>query len=818
MKNYKKGILATMIVATMPLFAATSNDMIKVNTFVDEDGENNNACSLREALKTAEIRKNYGGCIVSDTSSVTRKKIQLEAGTYTLKRELVPNVNVIIFGALPVDWEKKSVITDRYPAQTALKTTIEANNTSRVFNTTSGLKALTLNNLILKNGRTNDRGGAIYAGAEVSLQNVHILASQAGISGGAIFLAGPTASLSISNSVIQGNQSPIGSVLGMSCFNDNVYSKRKIDVSFSSIIKNGSLTSTSIFDFCGEPTINLNTNTIAQNISNISSGSILKFTGDTQAGNTVNNTSSILSNASSLDLMANTIVENQSHTVLLYDKLGLKLMSFNVLSHNTSSYACRYLLGSATEQQFVKFFLDHNAIALTGNNKCDLPKESVPETQYTNLDVGNVNNLRTLLSSLQPASESTAFMPLYYPINNRTATDLIDVSELGNDDCGAKDQRGIARIANGTLFYDPDARNSCDIGSVELMKLTAGDLEDLSNSSIKSLADSYQAEIDKYEFLLKNPDDPLLITSDKYELEKYKKLNDGLKANLHYRAIYIDLKGYQLPIPQEIVLSDGSHRLQFFNNENYIVTTEALGKGQINDTITNIDVSDKPNIVCEWNSDLEQIILYRKDDSITQAGDKIFCKYTIQSRTDSNIKSSGLIKAAFVNVAPEAKNTSVTLKYQQNQTVSLDLLKLSNDFGDTGEGGKGPDKEPNKPQFWRNADGIELPIRLSNVPTKNLVVTADRQGACPEPDQKETCYGGNIYIKESNTFNPFNYSFNYQVYDADGTISNTATISVISTATTTDDTRNASNNGGGSIGVFSIFGLIGLLAYRRFRK
>lgn len=818
MKNYKKGILATMIVATMPLFAATSNDMIKVNTFVDEDGENNNACSLREALKTAEIRKNYGGCIVSDTSSVTRKKIQLEAGTYTLKRELVPNVNVIIFGALPVDWEKKSVITDRYPAQTALKTTIEANNTSRVFNTTSGLKALTLNNLILKNGRTNDRGGAIYAGAEVSLQNVHILASQAGISGGAIFLAGPTASLSISNSVIQGNQSPIGSVLGMSCFNDNVYSKRKIDVSFSSIIKNGSLTSTSIFDFCGEPTINLNTNTIAQNISNISSGSILKFTGDTQAGNTVNNTSSILSNASSLDLMANTIVENQSHTVLLYDKLGLKLMSFNVLSHNTSSYACRYLLGSATEQQFVKFFLDHNAIALTGNNKCDLPKESVPETQHTNLDVGNVNNLRTLLSNLQPASESTAFMPLYYPINNRTATDLIDVSELGNDDCGAKDQRGIARIANGTLFYDPDARNSCDIGSVELMKLTAGDLEDLSNSSIKSLADSYQAEIDKYEFLLKNPDDPLLITSDKYDLEKYKKLNDGLKANLHYRAIYIDLKGYQLPIPQEIVLSDGSHRLQFFNNENYIVTTEALGKGQINDTITNIDVSDKPNIVCEWNSDLEQIILYRKDDSITQAGDKIFCKYTIQSRTDSNIKSSGLIKAAFVNVAPEAKNTSVTLKYQQNQTVSLDLLKLSNDFGDTGEGGKGPDKEPNKPQFWRNADGIELPIRLSNVPTKNLVVTADRQGACPEPDQKETCYGGNIYIKESNTFNPFNYSFNYQVYDADGAISNTATVSVISTATTTDDTRNASNNGGGSIGVFSIFGLIGLLAYRRFRK
>ncbi|MBP9788658.1 MAG: GlyGly-CTERM sorting domain-containing protein, partial [Acinetobacter sp.] len=118
-----------------------------------------------------------------------------------------------------------------------------------------------------------------------------------------------------------------------------------------------------------------------------------------------------------------------------------------------------------------------------------------------------------------------------------------------------------------------------------------------------------------------------------------------------------------------------------------------------------------------------------------------------------------------------------------------------------------------------NEDGVELPIRLSNVPTKNLVITADRQGKCPAPDQKETCYGGNIYIQEANSFNPFNFSFNYQVYDNDSTpkISNSATVNVISTATTVDDTRPATS-GGGSTGVFSILGLIGLLAYRRFRK
>ena len=50
MKNYKKALLATMVIAAMPLLAATSNTPINVTTFDDEDGDNLNACSLREAL------------------------------------------------------------------------------------------------------------------------------------------------------------------------------------------------------------------------------------------------------------------------------------------------------------------------------------------------------------------------------------------------------------------------------------------------------------------------------------------------------------------------------------------------------------------------------------------------------------------------------------------------------------------------------------------------------------------------------------------------------------------------------------------------
>ena len=815
MKNYKKALLATMVLAAMPLLAATSDTPIKVTTFDDEDGENMNACSLREALKTAEIRKAYGGCQPTDILSTTLKTIQLKEGTYTLKKELTPNVNVAIYGESPVDWQQKNVligdVVNQYPAEVSYKTIIKADN-SRIFNTTVGNKALTLNNIILTGGKTTDRGGAIYAGADVNLQSVQILNAQADKEGGAIFLAGPSASLTMARSLIQGNSSAKGSVLSMSCFNDAVYSKRTISLAGNSLIKNGSANTSSMLEFCGEPTATLSTNTIAQNIVSSTTGNLIKFTGDAIPGNP---SSTILSpNNSSLTLTSNTIVENQGYTTFLYDKLGTKVFSFNVLAYNGSanSYACRYLLGNATDETYVGFSVGYNAIALTGNNKCDIPKESLKENE-TNIDVSAIG-FSSLLGSLQPASAYTAFLPLYYPAKG---SKLLDTGVTG---CSSTDQRGLARITDGTLYYDPDARNTCDIGSIELMKLTAGDLQDLSNTSMSGLIANYQQQYDFFDNLVKNPNNPDFVTYYKTRLAQYKNLLDKTKANYNYRAIYVDLGNYQLPLPQEVEQADGTHKLQFFSKDNYTVTTEALGVGQISDNNTNVDPDE--NLICQWNNDLQQIIIYRKDDVITQAGDKNFCKYTIQSKADPNIKSSGLIKVAFVNIAPVVKDTSVTFKYQKKQKISLNLLDFANDDGDSGENGPNPEKKPNKPHFWRGIDSqsgqeVELPIRLSDVPTKDLTITADYKGACPEPDEKETCYGGNIYIQEVNAFNPFNFDFKYQVYDADGEVSNTATVRTINTATTTDDTRPASS-GGGSMGTYTILGLLGLLAYRRFKK
>lgn len=660
-----------------------------------------------------------------------------------------------------------------------------------------------------------------------------ILDSKAEQAGGAIYLAGNSSGLTISKSLIQGNQAPIGSVLAMHDKNDLGYTQRNITINSSSLIKNGSTTSKSMFEFVGEPTIVLESNTIAKNIANSTYGNLIKFTGDTEAGQGTGNRSSVLSTLSRLTLENNTIVENSAYTTFLYDKIGLKRITFNVLAYNgeIGTYACRYLLGSAKKQENVGLLFAYNAFVKNeaSANYCDLPEEVFVKNE-SNIDVSD-KPIGTYLSAYIPASVHTGFLPLYYPIDkNRFEQDedkkVKDLINTGVTDCSTIDQRGLSRITDGALNLDPDARNTCDIGSVELMRLTAGDIFDLSNSSISQMIDNYQGSYDLFENLVKNPNNSEFLTYYKFRLEQYKKVLDAFadpeksKNALKYRAIYVDLRNQKLPLPEEVLTSDGKTRtLQFFSPEHYDIEVEALGKGQIDGVIDEDNIPKDEKLICKWNAALEQIMIYRTDDEITQAGDKYYCKYTITSITDERITSTGLLQAAFVNIAPVVKDTSVTLKYQQNETATLNLLNFANDDGDTGPNGSGPELKPNKPAFWHNEEGIELPIRLSNV-SSNLIITADRVGNCPAPDQQEKCYGGNLYIKEANAFNQFNFSFNYQVYDNElptPAISNVGTVRVISTANTTDNKRNA-NSGGGSTTLLSLFGLLGLLTYRRFKK
>lgn len=764
MKNYKKALLALAVLANMPLFADTTNKRIEVTTFPDEDGENTNACSLREAIKVAETRKSAYGCTVFSLD--TDQVIQLKAGTYTLNKELVPNANISIYGYGEREedkiWSEKNVLTNDYPALPELKTRINAAGKSRIFNTAENQKALFLQNIILENGIASNQGGAIYAGGNVTLLNSQILNSQAP-KGGAVFLGGSGVNLSITHSLLQGNQASAGSVLAMSCKNGTEYAKREVTLTSSSIIKNGSSNSASTFEFCGEPKATFTINTIAQNIASTVNGVILKFTGDAIPGNTTN-PSTILSGGSSLKLQNNTIVENNAHTTFLYDSLGGKELNFNIIGYNPVGYACRYLAGSAADLKNSGLRLSFNALNLSNNtDKCDLPTEVLSSANKT-IDISGVP-FNSLLERHEKAAAVTGFLPLYFPLVAAGKEDLIDVDPEGKAICADIDQRGLARLPTNKLYYQPDniARNSCDIGSVELMKLTAGDLRGLGNSSLTTLLEGYQTQYDTAEKNLTNPLYSYLWNVLKIDLANYKNLLDQTKANAKYRAIYIDLKANGLPLPNE----DSSHLLKFFNSTDYNISLESVGTGLIDDKVASTEKDDK--LFCEWNSALQQIIFYRSDDITTQAGDYNYCKYTISSK-DGSTQSSGLLEARFDNVAPVASDSKVVFQYLANEIIPLNLLKYANDDGD------GPANtlitKPNKPQF------ADLPIYLPSKTSKDgifTVVKADREGPCPGEDKDNTCYGGNIYIQAKNSFNNFNDTLTYYVYDADNKISNAGT-------------------------------------------
>lgn len=495
MKNYKKAVLALAVLAAMPLFADTANQRIEVTTFADEDGENPNACSLREAIKVAETRRSDYGCTVYNTSK--SQVIQLKAGTYTLNKELVPNADIAIYGYGEKDqdknWAEKSVLTNDYPALQPLQTRINAAGKSRIFNTAVNKQPLFLQNIILENGSAQDFGGAIYAGGNVTLLNSQILNSQAS-KGGAIFLGGDNVNLSATHSLIQGNNATSGSVLSMSCWNGTAYTKREVTFTSSSIMSNGSNSSNNTFEFCGEPKATFTINTIAKNIANTVNGSILKFTGDATPNGTPN-PSTILSANSSLTLKNNTIVENNAYTTFLYDTLGSKELRFNLIGYNPGTYACHYFIGPATDLKNAGFILSFNALNLSNDaGKCDLPTEALTSTHRT-VDIAG-QSFDSLLEPLHSAGPETGFLPIYYPKNNIGGKNLVDVDPEGKDSCTSIDQRGLSRLADSKLYYQPNGRNSCDIGSIELMKLTAGDIKGLGNTSLTDLLAKYQSQYD----------------------------------------------------------------------------------------------------------------------------------------------------------------------------------------------------------------------------------------------------------------------------------------------------------------------------------
>lgn len=807
MKNYKKGLLALAILSTMSLMAA-DDKTIYVNTFDDEDGTNPAKCSLREAIKAAELHQAYGGCSAGQIYSTVPNVIQLEAGEYKLSKELRPNSDVIINGREPGDYSRPDVLTNNYPATTKIKTSISGQGVSRIFNTIYDNKpSLTLKNLLLKDGSSlsdtnNNVGGAIYAGGTTTLTNVSILNSKAK-NGGAIYLNDINSSLTMSYGVFDGNTADQGSVLGMTCLDNLDKTPRQIGISGVSFINNGSAESLSTFNFCGKPTASFTANTISNNTASSTQGSIIQFSQITPLGKVE------FSNNSIITLHSNTIVNNSAWTTLLYGSNGSKRILHNILAYNQNGKSCRYADGDVSEVTNSGVVLAYNALTLAaGNDQCELASSLTKEGKDKTVDVSNIS-FSTLLYEREEPSESTGFMPMYFPKNLGTDKDLVDIGFVG---CSQIDQRGVTRPVAENSSGSVDTANSCEIGSTEVLNLTADNLSATNSSVTKALA-SFQKELDIYNKLIAdtttNQD---YIPYYKIQSENYSNLLKYTKSDQKYRTIFFD--PFDPNLPAEIIIQDASGKavreVKHLSTDNYTVTVKALGVGMLSNN--KFDGKEDTRFHCEWNENLKKVLLWRTDDAPTPTGENEFCSYTLTLKNaDPVISSTAYIVGSFINIPPTAADATLNIEAGSTKPLDVDLLKYADDDGD-GDSAALTDK-PNKPKFYVNSNGVELPIRIS-ANLDPVVITSEQSGPCPGADSKYTCYGGKVQVKLRSTLDPFSYKFKYYVYDADGAASNEGIISLENSGTTANSPR---VSGGGSFGWLSVMGLIGLAGYRRMK-
>lgn len=796
MKNYKKGILTVAVLASMSLFSA-EDTIIYVNTFDDED-INNDKCSLREAVKAASLHRPYNGCKAGVPSNTTAPNlIRLEEGDYYLNSELQLNSAIVIEGKAPEDWSKIDPVLNDFPAKLPIKTNIIGRNT-RLINTSNIEKpTLTLQNLHLKQGQSSTNGGALNLGGNTSLVNVWISDSQA-LSGGAIYLDGSNSTIAITGGQFTGNTATNGSVIAMSCRESLTYTKRSLNFTGSTYLNNGSANDASIFSFCGEPAINVFSNTITQNTVSSTSGSIIKFYADI-VGSVQN-----LSNASSLILSNNTIVKNTGQGIFSYDQVGAKALNYNVLGFNTGK-SCMYRPGDIANIEKANLKITNNAFNLTvGNDHCELPKEVLLTEDNGSINLTGVA-FDNVLSPLYQPSDFTNFISMYFPKNLSNDQDLVD---SGNTSCIKLDQRGLTRIIDSQSAVSDTIKNSCDIGAVEALRFTLNDKLQ-TNVSITDLLKSYRDEIGFFKDMIADSQTPKdFLPFYENRLKYFENLEKLTESNTKYRPIYFD--PFVGNMPDEIVFPDGGRKIQNLNKDNYTVNPPVVkGVGLIDSKTQQFVGIFDSNLKCEWDTNLERIVMYRTDDRITPAGDLEVCEYSLSSKVAPFKTETAYLTGSFLNIAPNVKDEfSYTIEHGKNEKVILNLLDGADDAGDGST--KGLTTQSNKSPFYLNQDDQTQAIRFTRIPS-GVSMRSERQGACPGESRFEICHGGQISLQIANTLDPFNYSVNYVVYDLDGAQSGSGVIRLLNTELAKDSVR---IRGGGSFGWLSVFAFMGLVCIR----
>jgi CSLREA domain-containing protein len=172
-----------------PAGAAT----IQVTTTGDENGSNPAACSLREAVQSANLNLAVGGCTAGDTAATDR--ITFASST---------NASAILLSAGTLSTTSDLEIVGNGPTQTI----VDGGGATQPFLVSGGASAL-IQDLAIVNGRAIN-GGAISNAGSLVVVNTAITGSSATL-GGAILNSGGV--LSVFSSTFSGNSATNGGAL-----------------------------------------------------------------------------------------------------------------------------------------------------------------------------------------------------------------------------------------------------------------------------------------------------------------------------------------------------------------------------------------------------------------------------------------------------------------------------------------------------------------------------------------------------------------------------------------------------------------------------
>ena len=760
--------------------------IIKVTSF--NDVSDSRFCSLRDAIEASGTKTTVAGCIAGQTFFTDT--IQLPAGVYTLTRgELVVKGNMNIEGDTASDPLSTDPLTGAQPARLPLNTIIVAASGSRIFNTSESLSPLNLSNLILSGGTANNAnggnsgyGGSILAGGTVSLNRVQVNNASAAVSGGAIYIEGRDSTLTATAVSFTGNNAPQGAVLSMSCFDSLLPTVRTFALTQLSATGNGSANTGTIFDFCGQATTSITSSTIARNTTSNSVGSsAIRMVGDTTR----------LSLQSSLDLVSNTITENNTPVALLYGiTRGLSLVS-NIIAFNSAA-DCQYqgLLDTVTglpprgTAASYNLFASTAATGTAATSRCGLSPATGGVTD-SNIYASASQQLPTYLNPL--GAYGTSDLLGYLPVAGSAVLNVGGSTSI----CGSVDQRGVAR-GSGVQVSATSAQDiKCDIGAFELSTLTA-------NADLGGLNSSYANVVNTVANTRGVTPAQAVLLRD---------------LNTQYINAYRSSYRYR-----QVVMSVTSNDSA---QENAAGTLDLLTDA----TKYTITGSDAGNIHCEWNPVMKQLLASRTDGTVTPASTVDSCSYTITEIANPSNTSKATASFSMKSVPPIANNFNVTLPFGA-ASIPLDILANASDDGN---GPVGSVNYPSvvingytipKPVFYadyRIVNGVvtRIPVNIIIVrqPTQGRIV-AEFQAPCANNNvntTEQTCYGGTLTYVNNNLNSPFNDNFTYQVLNYDLSPSNTATVRIINTATTSDRTK----AGGGGLGLGALLGLIFLILLRR---